>query len=130
MEFQQRKQARLIFGALASWSVLLIAGTWFIGLGKEIPGLLLGMAASYIYFVLLVLRVKHSVTLPVTKAIGSMRIGWLIRLSFILLILILSIKLPMFHFVAAVVGLFSLHIVMVFTACLFVLKHQFYRKIQ
>ena len=130
MEFQQRKQVWLIFGALAVWSILLIAGTWSIGLGNEIPGLLLGMGASYIYFVLLVLRVNHSVNLPVTKAIGSMRIGWLIRLSFILLILTLSIKIPMFHFVAAVVGLFSLHIIMVFTACLFVLKHQFYRKIQ
>ncbi len=124
----QQKQARLTLVGLAAWSALLIACTWLAGQGDELPGLILGMTASYTYFALLVLRVKRSATLPVTKAIRSMRIGWLIRLTFILLILILSIKIPTFHFVAAVVGLFSLHIVMVFAACLFILKHQFYRK--
>lgn len=128
MGFWQHKRIRFIFVGLAVWSILLIVCTLLAGQGDELPGLLLGMAASYIYFTLLVLRVNHSVIMPVTKAIGSMRIGWLIRLTFIMLILVLSMKLPTFHFVAAVVGLFSLHIIMVFAACLFILKHQFYRK--
>jgi hypothetical protein len=129
MGLWQQKQIRLTLTGLAAWSMLLIACTWLAGQQAALPGLILGMAASYIYFGLLVLRAKHSVTLTVPKAIRSMRIGWFIRLSFILLILILSIKMPLFHFVAAVVGLFSLHIVMIVTACLFVLKYQFYRKI-
>jgi len=129
MVFQQRKQAGVIFFGLAIGSVALIASAWFAGFSNELPGLVLGMGASYIYFILLVLRVNHSVKLTVTNAIGSMRIGWLIRLTFILLILILSFKIPGFHFAAAVVGLFSLHIVMVLAACLYVLKHRLYRKI-
>jgi len=129
MVFQQRKQAGVILFGLAVGSVVLIAGAWLTGFSSELPGLVLGMGASYIYFILLILRVNHSVTLPATKAISSMRIGWLIRLTFILLILILSFKIPGFHFAAAVVGLFSLHIVMVLAACLYVLKHRLYRKI-
>jgi hypothetical protein len=125
-----KKQIMLTFGVVAVGSILLIACTFLAGRSDEIPGLILGMGASYSYFALLLLRVNRSLSLPVAQAIGSMRIGWLIRLTFILLILILSVKVPMFHFAAAVVGLFSLHIIMVFTACLFILKHQFYRKIQ
>ena len=130
MGLRQQNQVLIIFGGLGVASLLLIVCTLLAGQGDELPGLLLGMGASYSYLGLLVLRVNRSLSLPVTQAIGSMRIGWLIRLTFILLILILSVKVPMFHFVSAVVGLFSLHIAMVVTACLFILKHQFNGKNQ
>lgn len=128
MELWQPKQAKLILLGLVTWSALLIVCTWLAGQRDELPGLILGMISSYIYFALLVLRVNHSASLSLTKAVWSMRIGWIMRLVFILIVLVLSMKMPAFHFVAAVVGLFSLHIVMVFAACLFILKHRLYHK--
>ena len=115
---------------LAAWSAVLIGSTWFSGHEAELPGLILGMVTSTIYFFLLVLRTQRSAVLPVTKAVWSMRIGWLIRLVFILLMLVLSLKIPIFHFAAAVLGLFSFHVFMLLTACLFILKQRLLHKYQ
>lgn len=126
MWFWQQRQVRSYFIGLAAWYVILIAGMWISGSQAEIPGFLLGVVAGCIYFALMAFRVKYSVTLPVSKAVWSMRMGWIIRLIFILLVLILSMTVPLFHFVAAVVGLFSLYIVVLVAACFYFFKHHIF----
>lgn len=81
-----------------------------------IPGLLIGWTSSVIYFLLMCRRVKQSAELPPGQALASMRAGWLIRLGFIIAILVLSVRVPGIDFWAAVVGLFSLHIVLLINA--------------
>ncbi|WP_246588349.1 ATP synthase subunit I [Pelorhabdus rhamnosifermentans] len=129
MVFWQQKKVQAYCMGLAVWSAVLIAGMWLAGQEDELPGLILGMVTSLFYFFLLVLRAQRSVVLPVPKAVSSMRIGWLLRLFFILLMLVLSLKIPVFHFAAAVLGLFSFHIFMMLTACLFILKQRLLHKI-
>lgn len=73
-------------------------------------GLLVGTVAGLIYFWLMSYRVLRSAALPQAKAVGYMRGGWLVRLSFISLVLVLCTKLPGVSFPAAVAGLFSVQV--------------------
>lgn len=107
------------------WSVFICGSAYFTGYGWRIPGLLLGIASSIVYFLLLWYRVLKSADMPMNKAIFYMRIGWLIRLLFIVTMLFLSLKIPALDFGSAVVGLFTLQIVMTFNALVFVAKNFF-----
>lgn len=114
------------FWGLPLWSFFLLGSTWLSGHGDKLPGLLLGIVAAYIYFILVMIRVKKSANLPPNKAVWSMRVGWVIRLVFVCFILYFSLRVPELDFLAAVVGLFSLHIVFLGAACVFVIKHKFF----
>lgn len=104
--------------------LLVMAGcAWLLGHVDYIPGLLLGNATSILYYLFICHRVKKSAGLTVPKAIAYMRTGWLVRLSFVVLMLVLSLKIPMIHFGAAVAGLFSLQIVLFFKAVLLISKN-------
>lgn len=112
---------------MAALLAVLAAGAWLTGRAAAIPGLLLGGAASAVYFLLMGYRVRRSAALPPERAVTYMRTGWLVRLSFVVLILILSLKVPQIDFVAAVVGLFSLQAVVIFDA-IFTVARSFFRK--
>ncbi len=94
----------MILSALLSEKVLVI------------PGLLTGWTSSVVYFLLMCRRVKQSAELPPEKALTSMRAGWLLRFGFMIAMLVLSVHVPGIDFWAAVVGLFSLHIVLLVNA--------------
>ena len=104
------------------WAVIICSTAYFVGLGWRIPGLILGVITSIIYFLLMCYRVSKSANMSVPKAISYMRLGWLMRLSFVLLMLLLSIKVPIFDFVSAVIGLFSLQVIIVVNASMIVAK--------
>lgn len=104
------------------WAVIICSTAYFAGFGWRIPGLILGVITSIIYFLLMCYRVSKSANMSVPKAISYMRLGWLMRLSFISLMLLLSIKVPMFDFVSAVIGLFSLQVIIVVNASMIVAK--------
>jgi len=107
---------------ITAWAVMICGVAYFSGLSWRIPGLVLGVVTSMIYFLLLCYRVNNSATMSVPKAISYMRLGWLMRLSFISLMLLLSIKIPLFDFLSAVVGLLSLQVVMIANASMVVIK--------
>ena len=65
---------------------------------------------------------KKSIELPVAKAVSSMRTGWLIRLSFIVLMFVLAARLQQINLWSAVAGLFSLHAVLLFNAVVFIIR--------
>lgn len=105
--------------------VLLAVGAVGTGHTLVVPGLLLGTLGSSVYFLLMCFRVKRSATLSPEAAVVYMRSGWFIRLFFIVLILILSLHISQINFIAAVVGLFSLHLVLVLNAILVITKSLF-----
>lgn len=107
---------------LLLWAVFLVVGAWTGGKADLIPGLILGITASILYFLLMCHRVNKSSGMSPAKAVSYMRAGWLIRLSFVVAVLIVSIKIPSVNFMAAVVGLFSLQIVLYANAVIIVVK--------
>jgi hypothetical protein len=79
-------------------------------------GLFAGALTGIIYFILMSYRLKKASGLSISKAVFSMRMGWLIRFAFVLLMLIISLRVSYIDFWAAVVGLFSLHIIIFLNA--------------
>jgi hypothetical protein len=115
-------QVQQVLLHLLTWGLFITLGALLSGKLSIIPGLLTGWTSSLLYFLLMCRRVKQSAELPVGQAIASMRTGWLLRYGFMISILILSVQVPEIDFWAAVVGLFSLHIVLMFhAACIVVL---------
>lgn len=88
------------------------------GRAAVIPGLVLGAAGSCVYFLLMGYRVRRAAELPPDKAVAYTRAGWIVRLSFIVLILVLSLNIRQVNFPAAVLGLFTLQIVLIVNAIL------------
>ena len=119
-EFFVEIQRTLVY--MLVWAAFLIVGCFTGGRPEFIPGLILGSSGSIIYFLLLSYRIKNSAAMKPEQAVGYMRSGWLIRLTFITAILIMSLKIPAIHFLAAVVGLFSLQIILYAQAVFTVLK--------
>ncbi|HEY3426457.1 MAG TPA: ATP synthase subunit I [Negativicutes bacterium] len=97
---------------MAAWGVVTCGVAYVAGYSQMIVGLTVGTVTSMIYFLLMCYRVHKSVDLPSARAVAYMRLGWLVRLSFVVLMLVLSVHIAQIHFGAAVVGLFSLNIVM------------------
>lgn len=110
---------------IIAWGIMVCAAAYFTGFGWRIPGLILGMITSMIYFLLMCYRVKKSADMSVPKAISYMRLGWLLRLSFVAIMLVLSIKIPIFDFLSAVIGLFSLQVVIIGNAGIIIMKSFF-----
>ncbi len=104
------------------WGAILCSATYFLNQSWRIPGLMMGIGTSMIYFLLMCYRINKSAEMSVVKAISYMRIGWLVRLAFVALMLVLSIKIPSLDFLSAVVGLFSLQVVMVINAGVMIIK--------
>jgi len=113
-------QVRQTLVHLSAWGLLITVGAFLSNKISIIPGLLTGWSGSVIYFLLMCRRVKKSAELSLSQAVATMRSGWLIRLSFTISLLVLSVYVPGIDFWAAVVGLFSLHIVFMLNAVLFV----------
>ncbi|AJQ25918.1 ATP synthase subunit I [Pelosinus fermentans] len=107
------------------WGSLICAAAYFTGHSEKISGLIIGIFTSAIYFLLMGYRIKKSAEMPVNQALLYTKIGWLIRLSFIVAMLLLSIKLPGIDFWSAVFGLFSLQIVLFLQAVVLVTKSFF-----
>jgi len=118
-------QVKRTLRQMAALLVLLAVCAWLTGHAAAILGLFMGGAASAVYFLLMGYRVRQSAGLPPQQAVVYMRLGWLVRLSFVVLILILSLKIQQIDFAAAVVGLFSLQIVVIFNAVLIVARSFF-----
>lgn len=113
---------RRTLGGLAVWGGLVAAATLLAGRGAWTAGFLLGWLGCLVYYLLLCRRVQQAVRLPAQQAVRSMRVGWLVRLLFLLLLLLLSVRLEGISFWAAVAGLFSLQAVLLLTGAAFGLK--------
>lgn len=110
---------RMLLGMI-TWGILVVCAGWLSHRQHLLPGFSLGFLASLCYYALLSFRVKRSAEVPLNKTVVYMRIGWLIRLSFIVLALILALIMPGIDFLSAVIGLFSFQIVMLIQATLLV----------
>lgn len=108
--------------------LVMCAGAYLAGRGTVAVGLLVGLAAGIVYYLLLGYRVKKCIAVPVDKAVFIMRIGWGIRFVFIILVLLAALINDNIDFFAVVVGLFSLHIVMIINAVVSVAKEKMSNK--
>lgn len=104
------------------WGVSVLAGMYISETIFLMSGFILGLLTSIIYYLLTCYRIKKSIELPLEKAVPYMRIGWAMRLTFLVLMLGLSVHMPQFSFWGAVAGMFSLHVVMLFNAVLVIIK--------
>lgn len=107
------------------WGILICSVAYFFNQGWRVPGLIMGISTSVVYFLLMCYRVSKSADMSVVKAISYMRMGWLLRLAFIAIMLVLSIKIPSLDFLSSVIGLFSLQVVLVFNAGIMIIKSFF-----
>ncbi|MEN6412128.1 MAG: ATP synthase subunit I [Veillonellales bacterium] len=104
------------------WGIGLGSGAYAAGYSSWLSGLALGTITSIVYFLFMSCRVRKSVELPPHKAVSYMRVGWAIRLIFILLMLVLSVQIPSVHFWAAVAGMLSLQVVLLLNGGILILK--------
>ena len=107
------------------WGICICIVAYLAGHSGKIPGLVIGMFTSIIYFLLMCYRVNKSADMPVNRALLYMKVGWLIRLSFIVIMLLLSVKIPGIDFWSAVFGLFTLQIILFLQAVILVTKSFF-----
>lgn len=112
---------------MAAWTLCLAAGLYAAGQGWRLPGFFLGALTSLIYFLLMAARVRKSAELPLKQAVFTMRFGWMVRLSFIVMTLLVAVKVPLFDFWAVAVGLFSLQMVLLINAVVVVTRSFFSR---
>lgn len=112
----------------ALFTAFLVVGALLEGRRSVAVGLSTGALTGIIYFILMSYRLKKAASLPVAKAVFSMRLGWFVRFSFILIMLIIALRVSYIDFWAAVVGLFSLHIIIFLNAVVKLSKSFTYRK--
>lgn len=105
---------------MAGWGLVVVLGGCLAGRQHLLPGFGLGFLASISYYLLLSLRVRKLVDVPPEKTAAYMRMGWIVRLSLIILVLILALNMPGIDFLSTVIGLFSFQFVMVVQTILLV----------
>lgn len=115
--------AKRLLLQLSAWTAVIIAVLYFAGHGDKIAGFLAGTVISAVYGLLVCYRVRRSASLPPQKAVAYMRTGWLIRLAFIVLALVWSLKVPSLNFGAVVAGLLSLQIIIFLNGFYLVVRH-------
>lgn len=119
-------QIRRTLLQILAWGFFISVGAYFTGFGWRIPGFIMGLFTSGVYFLLMCYRVSKSADMPIHKALLYMRIGWILRLSFIVIMLFMSLKIPVLDFWSAVFGLFTLQIVMFLNGVVIVGKSFFH----
>ncbi|SFL62691.1 ATP synthase subunit I [Pelosinus propionicus] len=107
------------------WGLSICTAAYFTGYSGKIAGLFIGIFTSVIYFLLMGYRIKKSAEMPINRALLYTKIGWIIRLGFIVAMMLLSIKLPGVDFWSAVFGLFTLQIILFLQAVVLITKSFF-----
>lgn len=115
-------EIKKMIGQMMLWGILVLIAAYNSGNSEKMTGLAMGIFASVIYFLLMCYRVKKSIDMPVGRALLYTKIGWLIRLAFIVMMLLLAAKLPGIDFWAAVFGLFTLQMILFLQAVALVAK--------
>lgn len=111
-----------LFLQMAAWAAVVTAGFYFAGHADKIAGFLAGTTVSAVYFLLLWYRVRKSAAMPPKQAVAYMRMGWLVRLSFVALSVVLMLKVPALNFAGAILGLFTFKIVVVLNGLFLVFR--------
>lgn len=118
-------EIKKIIWQMIVWGIGICTAAYFTGNSEKIAGLITGIFTSIIYFLLMCYRVKKSAEMPVSRALLYTKAGWLIRLGFIVMMLLLAVKLPGIDFWSAVFGLFTLQIILFLQAVVLVVKSFF-----
>jgi len=106
---------------VALGSIICISA-YYSGYAWCIPGVMLGIFTSIMYFLLMCYRVYKTADMPATRALSYMRTGWAIRLIFIVMMLVISLRVPVIDFLSSLVGMFTLQMVMFLNALVLITK--------
>lgn len=124
MELAVKMKDILICTKRVLWQLLISVIILAIILWQEqqmilLNGVLAGFIAGLTYFYIIGKRLFKSTELELEKAVIYMRAGWFIRLSILVLIFILSIRISTAMFWAAVVGLVWVNVVVLINAVIY-----------
>lgn len=124
MELAVKMKDILICTKRVLWQLLISVIILAIILWQEqqmilLNGVLAGFIASLTYFYIIGKRLFKSTELELEKAVIYMRAGWFIRLSILVLIFILSIRISTAMFWAAVAGLVWVNVVVLINAVIY-----------
>jgi len=117
--FIKIKQTLLQIVALGT---IICISAYYTGYAWCIPGIILGNFTSILYFLLLCYRVYKAADMPAERALSYMKLGWALRLIFIVLMLLISLRVPTIDFLSSVVGMFTLQMVMFLNALVLIAK--------
>ena len=101
---------------------IICISAYYTGYSWCIPGFILGIITSILYFLLMCYRIYKAVDMPAQQALSYMKLGWVLRLSFIVMMLLISLRVPMINFGSSVVGMFTLQIVMFLNSLVLIIK--------
>ena len=124
MELAVKMKDILICTKRVLWQLLISVIILAIILWQEqqmilLNGVLAGFIAGLTYFYIIGKRLFKSTELELEKAVIYMRAGWFIRLSILVLIFILSIRISTAMFWAAVSGLVWVNVVVLINAVIY-----------
>ena len=124
MELAVKMKDILICTKRVLWQLLISVIILAIILWQEqqmilLNGVLAGFIAGLTYFYIIGKRLFKSTELELEKAVIYMRAGWFIRLSILVLIFILSIRISKAMFWAAVAGLVWVNVVVLINAVIY-----------
>ena len=124
MELAVKMKDILICTKRVLWQLLISVIILAIILWQEqqmilLNGVLAGFIAGLTYFYIIGKRLFKSTELELEKAVIYMRAGWFIRLSILVLIFILSIRISTAMFCAAVAGLIWVNVVVLINAVIY-----------
>lgn len=97
-------------------------GAYLGGKLQVMLGLFEGMVVGVVYFLMMSSRVQKSLELPMQKAVWYMRIGWFIRVAFVLMVFIATLRYSQVDFPALLAGFFLLHFAILVRPLLMVLR--------
>ena len=124
MELAVKMKDILICTKRVLWQLLISVIILAIILWQEqqmilLNGVLAGFIAGLTYFYIIGKRLFKSTELELEKAVIYMRAGWFIRLSILVLIFILSIRISTAMFWASVAGLVWVNVVVLINAVIY-----------
>ena len=102
--------------------IIICISAYYTGYAWCIPGFILGIFTSILYFLLMCYRIYKTVDMPAQQALSYMKLGWVLRLSFIIMMLLISLRVPVINFGSSVIGMFTLQMVMFLNALVLITK--------
>ena len=108
-EFREEIRATLI-GVALYW--LIGSGIFcFAGLSSWPAGFALGCASGAVHYILLAMRLSRAAEMSAEKAMMFMRVGFILRFAFVVLVLVFASQVSRIFFASCAVGVIGLYAV-------------------
>jgi hypothetical protein len=113
---------RKTFIYIVLWGFMTCGWAYLAGRVATGNGLVLGIAASILCCLHLYYQVKRCAGMPPQMAAAYVQAGWIVRLSLVLVVFVISVLLPQISFIAALAGFFSLQLILLLGAVIQIIR--------